>query len=145
MNVKCLLSSLSSLLQKNNRLYQVSVGQCLAVLNPLSHKGYVAMAICDGSEAQQWQIEGWGPTVMAGETDQSARSLYSVISVADWANGLASFPSSQWGSECLSDPPSRWWSRYWARITKRSRFRDVSVFSVFYDFNGRSFFFFFNL
>lgn len=55
---KCLLSSLPFLLQKNSRLYQVSVGQCLAVLDPLSHKGYVAMAICDGSEAQQWQLEG---------------------------------------------------------------------------------------
>ncbi|XP_053540183.1 polypeptide N-acetylgalactosaminyltransferase 11 [Ictalurus punctatus] len=44
-------------LGKNNRLYQVSVGQCLAVLDPLSHKGYVAMAICDGSEGQQWQLE----------------------------------------------------------------------------------------
>ncbi|KAL7874002.1 hypothetical protein SRHO_G00049720 [Serrasalmus rhombeus] len=44
-------------LGKNNRLYQVSVGQCLAVVDPLSHKGYVAMAICDGSEAQQWQLE----------------------------------------------------------------------------------------
>ncbi|XP_036437711.1 polypeptide N-acetylgalactosaminyltransferase 11 isoform X2 [Colossoma macropomum] len=44
-------------LGKNNRLYQVSVGQCLAVVDPLSHKGYVTMAICDGSEAQQWQLE----------------------------------------------------------------------------------------
>ncbi|XP_076827375.1 polypeptide N-acetylgalactosaminyltransferase 11 isoform X2 [Brachyhypopomus gauderio] len=44
-------------LGKNNRLYQVSVGQCLAVVDPLSHKGYVAMAICDGSEAQQWRLE----------------------------------------------------------------------------------------
>ncbi|KAI5106606.1 polypeptide N-acetylgalactosaminyltransferase 11, partial [Silurus meridionalis] len=45
-------------LGKNSRLYQVSVGQCLAVPDPLSHKGYVAMAICDGSEGQQWQLEG---------------------------------------------------------------------------------------
>ncbi|KAL2085703.1 hypothetical protein ACEWY4_019023 [Coilia grayii] len=45
-------------LGKSNRLYQVSVGQCLAVLDPLSLKGYVGMAICDGSRAQQWQLEG---------------------------------------------------------------------------------------
>ncbi|KAK2854484.1 hypothetical protein Q7C36_006353 [Tachysurus vachellii] len=45
-------------LGKNSRLYQVSVGQCLAVLDPLSHKGYVAMAICDGTEGQRWQLEG---------------------------------------------------------------------------------------
>ncbi|XP_018603482.1 polypeptide N-acetylgalactosaminyltransferase 11 [Scleropages formosus] len=44
-------------LGKNSRLYQVSVGKCLAVLDPLSHKGYVAMAICDGSLAQQWRLE----------------------------------------------------------------------------------------
>lgn len=43
---------------KNNRLYQVSVGQCLRVADPLSHKGYVAMAICDGSSSQQWHLEG---------------------------------------------------------------------------------------
>nr|KAF6469447.1 polypeptide N-acetylgalactosaminyltransferase 11 [Molossus molossus] len=43
---------------KNNRLYQVSVGQCLKVVDPLSHKGYVAMAICDGSSSQQWHLEG---------------------------------------------------------------------------------------
>ncbi|XP_062847189.1 polypeptide N-acetylgalactosaminyltransferase 11 isoform X2 [Trichomycterus rosablanca] len=43
---------------KNNRLYQVSVGQCLAMLDPLSHKGYVGMAICDSTEAQQWELEG---------------------------------------------------------------------------------------
>ncbi|KAF6275985.1 polypeptide N-acetylgalactosaminyltransferase 11 [Rhinolophus ferrumequinum] len=43
---------------KNNRLYQVSVGQCLRVVDPLSHKGYVAMAICDGSSSQQWHLEG---------------------------------------------------------------------------------------
>lgn len=45
------------MLQKNNRLYQVSVGQCLKVLDPLSHKGYVAVAICDGSLPQQWHFE----------------------------------------------------------------------------------------
>ncbi|XP_030624152.1 polypeptide N-acetylgalactosaminyltransferase 11 [Chanos chanos] len=45
-------------LGKSNRLYQVSVGQCLAVVDPFSHKGYVAMAICDGSPSQQWQLEG---------------------------------------------------------------------------------------
>ncbi|XP_023682544.1 polypeptide N-acetylgalactosaminyltransferase 11 [Paramormyrops kingsleyae] len=44
-------------LGKSNRLYQVSVGQCLAAVDPLSHKGYVAMAICNGSESQQWQLE----------------------------------------------------------------------------------------
>ncbi|MBN3321854.1 GLT11 acetylgalactosaminyltransferase, partial [Atractosteus spatula] len=44
-------------LGKSNRLYQVSVGQCLAVVDPLSLKGYVAMAICDGSQSQQWQLE----------------------------------------------------------------------------------------
>ncbi|XP_041099262.1 polypeptide N-acetylgalactosaminyltransferase 11-like [Polyodon spathula] len=42
---------------RSNRLYQVSVGQCLMVVDPLSHKGYVAMGICDGSKAQQWQLE----------------------------------------------------------------------------------------
>ncbi|KAM4606222.1 polypeptide N-acetylgalactosaminyltransferase 11 isoform 2-T4 [Polymixia lowei] len=45
-------------LGKSNRLYQVSVGQCLSVLQPIGPKGYVAMAICDGSQAQQWQLEG---------------------------------------------------------------------------------------
>ncbi|XP_043397528.1 polypeptide N-acetylgalactosaminyltransferase 11 isoform X3 [Chelonia mydas] len=42
---------------KNNRLYQVSVGQCMKVVDPLSHKGYVTMAICDGSLPQQWHLE----------------------------------------------------------------------------------------
>ncbi|KAG7260973.1 hypothetical protein CRUP_032330 [Coryphaenoides rupestris] len=41
-----------------NRLYQVSVGQCLSVLQPVGPKGYVAMAICDGSQPQQWQMDG---------------------------------------------------------------------------------------
>ncbi|XP_028289253.1 polypeptide N-acetylgalactosaminyltransferase 11 [Parambassis ranga] len=45
-------------LGKSNRLYQVSVGQCLAVAQPIGPKGYVSVAICDGSEAQQWQVEG---------------------------------------------------------------------------------------
>uniref|UniRef100_A0A8C1RTI1 Polypeptide N-acetylgalactosaminyltransferase n=2 Tax=Cyprinus carpio TaxID=7962 RepID=A0A8C1RTI1_CYPCA len=45
-------------LGKNNWLYQVSVGQCLAVADPLSIKGYVTMAICDDSGSQQWQLEG---------------------------------------------------------------------------------------
>uniref|UniRef100_A0A671KUL1 Polypeptide N-acetylgalactosaminyltransferase n=1 Tax=Sinocyclocheilus anshuiensis TaxID=1608454 RepID=A0A671KUL1_9TELE len=45
-------------LGKNNWLYQVSVGQCLAVADPLSIKGYVTMAICDDSRSQQWQLEG---------------------------------------------------------------------------------------
>ncbi|XP_051538423.1 polypeptide N-acetylgalactosaminyltransferase 11-like isoform X3 [Myxocyprinus asiaticus] len=44
-------------LGKNNWLYQVSVGQCLAVIDPLSIKGYVAMAICDDSQSQQWLLE----------------------------------------------------------------------------------------
>ncbi|XP_072820226.1 polypeptide N-acetylgalactosaminyltransferase 11 [Vicugna pacos] len=43
---------------RNNRLYQVSVGQCLGVADPLSHRGSVAMAICDGSSSQQWHLEG---------------------------------------------------------------------------------------
>ncbi|XP_018408623.1 PREDICTED: polypeptide N-acetylgalactosaminyltransferase 11 [Nanorana parkeri] len=42
---------------KNNRLYQVSVGQCMKLVDSLSHKGYVAMAICDGSPSQQWHME----------------------------------------------------------------------------------------
>lgn len=45
-------------LGKKNWLYQVSVGQCLAVGDPLSIKGYVSMAICDDSRSQQWQLEG---------------------------------------------------------------------------------------
>uniref|UniRef100_A0A5F8GPH2 Polypeptide N-acetylgalactosaminyltransferase n=1 Tax=Monodelphis domestica TaxID=13616 RepID=A0A5F8GPH2_MONDO len=45
------------ILGKNSRLYQVSVGQCLKVVDPLSRKGYVAMAICDGSSPQQWYLE----------------------------------------------------------------------------------------
>uniref|UniRef100_A0A673BH05 Polypeptide N-acetylgalactosaminyltransferase n=1 Tax=Sphaeramia orbicularis TaxID=375764 RepID=A0A673BH05_9TELE len=45
-------------LGRSNRLYQVSVGQCLAVAQPVGPKGYVAMAICDASETQQWQLEG---------------------------------------------------------------------------------------
>uniref|UniRef100_A0A8C8JLF7 Polypeptide N-acetylgalactosaminyltransferase n=2 Tax=Oncorhynchus tshawytscha TaxID=74940 RepID=A0A8C8JLF7_ONCTS len=45
-------------LGKSNRLYQVSVGQCLAVVDPISPKGYVATAICNGSQSQQWQLEG---------------------------------------------------------------------------------------
>uniref|UniRef100_A0A667X890 Polypeptide N-acetylgalactosaminyltransferase n=1 Tax=Myripristis murdjan TaxID=586833 RepID=A0A667X890_9TELE len=45
-------------LGKSNRLYQVSVGQCLSVVQPVGPKGYVAMAICDASQAQQWQLEG---------------------------------------------------------------------------------------
>ena len=43
--------------QRSNRLYQVSVGQCLRAVDPLSHKGSVAMAICDGSPSQQWHLE----------------------------------------------------------------------------------------
>ncbi|XP_039609999.1 polypeptide N-acetylgalactosaminyltransferase 11 isoform X1 [Polypterus senegalus] len=41
---------------KNRRLYQVSVGQCLTLVDPGSRKGYVTMAICDGSLSQQWQL-----------------------------------------------------------------------------------------
>ncbi|KAM9839404.1 polypeptide N-acetylgalactosaminyltransferase 11 [Aulostomus maculatus] len=44
-------------LGKSNRLYQVSVGQCLSAVQPVGPKGYVAMAICDTSQAQQWQLE----------------------------------------------------------------------------------------
>ncbi|XP_057602572.1 polypeptide N-acetylgalactosaminyltransferase 11-like isoform X2 [Hippopotamus amphibius kiboko] len=43
---------------RNNQLYQVSVGQCLRVVDPLSHRGSVTMAICDGSSSQQWHLEG---------------------------------------------------------------------------------------
>uniref|UniRef100_A0A2K6V549 Polypeptide N-acetylgalactosaminyltransferase n=1 Tax=Saimiri boliviensis boliviensis TaxID=39432 RepID=A0A2K6V549_SAIBB len=43
---------------KNNRLYQVSVGQCLRAVAPQDQKGSVAMAICDGSSSQQWHLEG---------------------------------------------------------------------------------------
>ena len=43
---------------KNNRLYQVSVGQCLRVMDLMDQKGYVGMAICDGSSSQQWRLEG---------------------------------------------------------------------------------------
>uniref|UniRef100_A0A3Q3JVF8 Polypeptide N-acetylgalactosaminyltransferase n=1 Tax=Monopterus albus TaxID=43700 RepID=A0A3Q3JVF8_MONAL len=44
-------------LGKSNRLYQVSVGQCLSVTQPIGLKGYVSMAICDTSQVQQWQLE----------------------------------------------------------------------------------------
>ncbi|KTG37397.1 hypothetical protein cypCar_00024189 [Cyprinus carpio] len=44
-------------LGKNKWLYQVSVGQCLAVADPHSIKGYVTMAICDDSWSQQWKLE----------------------------------------------------------------------------------------
>ncbi|KAH0627607.1 hypothetical protein JD844_003552 [Phrynosoma platyrhinos] len=44
-------------LGKNNRLYQVSVGQCMKVVEPFNLKGYVTMAICDGSLSQQWRLE----------------------------------------------------------------------------------------
>ncbi|XP_023249607.1 polypeptide N-acetylgalactosaminyltransferase 11 [Seriola lalandi dorsalis] len=44
-------------LGKSNRLYQVSVGQCLSVAQPIGPKGYVSMAICDASQVQQWQLE----------------------------------------------------------------------------------------
>lgn len=45
---------------RNQRLYQVSVGQCLRALDPLGPGGdvAVAVAICDGSPAQQWRLEG---------------------------------------------------------------------------------------
>lgn len=29
----------------------------MKVVDPLSHKGYVTMAICDGSLPQQWHFE----------------------------------------------------------------------------------------
>lgn len=45
-------------LGKSNRLYQVSVGQCLAASQPVGPKGYVSVAICDASQEQQWQLEG---------------------------------------------------------------------------------------
>lgn len=45
-------------LGKSNRLYQVSVGQCLSVAQPVGPKGYVTMAICDASQVQQWQLDG---------------------------------------------------------------------------------------
>ncbi|KAM9070800.1 polypeptide N-acetylgalactosaminyltransferase 11-like [Sarcophilus harrisii] len=45
------------ILGKNSRLYQVSVGQCLKLVDPLTRKGYVTMAICDGSSPQQWYLE----------------------------------------------------------------------------------------
>lgn len=45
-------------LGKSNRLYQVSIGQCLANSQPIGPKGYVSMAICDASQEQQWQLEG---------------------------------------------------------------------------------------
>ncbi|XP_068603886.1 polypeptide N-acetylgalactosaminyltransferase 11 [Brachionichthys hirsutus] len=44
-------------LGKSNRIYQVSVGQCLASSQPIGTKGYVSMAICTTSEVQQWQLE----------------------------------------------------------------------------------------
>ncbi|XP_029777071.1 polypeptide N-acetylgalactosaminyltransferase 11 isoform X2 [Suricata suricatta] len=43
---------------RSERLYQVSVGQCLRAMDPLGHKGSVAMAICDGSSPQRWRLEG---------------------------------------------------------------------------------------
>lgn len=45
-------------LGKSNRLYQVSVGQCLSLSQPIGPKGYVSMVICDASQTQQWQLEG---------------------------------------------------------------------------------------
>ncbi|XP_024119044.1 polypeptide N-acetylgalactosaminyltransferase 11 [Oryzias melastigma] len=44
-------------LAKPSRLYQVSVGQCLSVAQPLGPKGHVSMAICSDSQEQQWQLE----------------------------------------------------------------------------------------
>ncbi|XP_067847364.1 polypeptide N-acetylgalactosaminyltransferase 11-like isoform X3 [Heptranchias perlo] len=41
----------------NNSLYQTSAGQCLKVIDPDSPKGYVSMAICDGSGSQQWKMD----------------------------------------------------------------------------------------
>lgn len=45
-------------LQKSDRLYQVSVGQCLSVNQPTGPKGYVSMAICDAGLQQKWQLMG---------------------------------------------------------------------------------------
>lgn len=45
-------------LQRSDRLYQVSVGQCLSVAQPLGPKGYVSMAICDSGAQQKWQLMG---------------------------------------------------------------------------------------
>ncbi|CAL1596675.1 unnamed protein product [Knipowitschia caucasica] len=42
---------------KSHRLYQVSVGQCLSLQEPAGPKGYVSVAICNQSEAQQWSLE----------------------------------------------------------------------------------------
>ncbi|KAM9774464.1 polypeptide N-acetylgalactosaminyltransferase 11 [Syngnathus typhle] len=44
-------------LGKSARVYQVSVGQCLSAAQPSGIKGHVAMAICDASLPQQWQLE----------------------------------------------------------------------------------------
>ncbi|XP_072342185.1 polypeptide N-acetylgalactosaminyltransferase 11-like isoform X2 [Scyliorhinus torazame] len=41
----------------NNSLYQISAGQCLKIIDPDNPKGYVAMAICDGSRSQQWKLD----------------------------------------------------------------------------------------
>lgn len=46
------------LLQKSERLYQVSVGQCLSVPQPVGPKGYVSMAICNAGAQQKWQLTG---------------------------------------------------------------------------------------
>lgn len=48
-------------LQNTNRLYQVSVGQCLSVSQPIGPKGSVSMAICSTSLDQQWQLDDWLP------------------------------------------------------------------------------------
>ncbi|XP_075905255.1 polypeptide N-acetylgalactosaminyltransferase 11 isoform X1 [Nelusetta ayraudi] len=44
-------------LAKSNRLYQVSVGQCLSASQPIGAKGYVSMAICSTSPDQQWRLD----------------------------------------------------------------------------------------
>uniref|UniRef100_H3D7P5 Polypeptide N-acetylgalactosaminyltransferase n=1 Tax=Tetraodon nigroviridis TaxID=99883 RepID=H3D7P5_TETNG len=43
---------------KSERLYQVSVGQCLSVAQPVGPKGYVSMAICNAQAQQKWQLTG---------------------------------------------------------------------------------------
>lgn len=54
-----LMANLSTCVpQKSDRLYQVSVGQCLSVTQPVGPKGYVTMAICDASPQQKWQLMG---------------------------------------------------------------------------------------
>ncbi|XP_057680424.1 polypeptide N-acetylgalactosaminyltransferase 11 [Corythoichthys intestinalis] len=43
-------------LGKSARVYQVSVGQCLSAARTPSEEGHVAVAICDASEPQRWEL-----------------------------------------------------------------------------------------